>query len=455
MTASLDSLIQLRQNSLSGGSFDGQTDWIDALRRDALGCFKEQGVPTRRLEAWKGTNFGPLSAMQFTRVGPGPTPIDQRNEDIDGNGPLLVFVDGHFDAAASRLIELPEGLRARSLAEVLENEPELVEGRLSALTDFKIQPFVALQTAFLSDGAVITVAPGRQFELPIRLRFLSTSETATPEANSASFPRLLVIAGEGSSLKLIQEHVSIDSAPGFTAYVAEFHLAENSTVESLEVQAEDATRIHFTSVHAHLERSATFDSHVISVGNGLARSELSIILAEPDAETKLCGLFMGRGKAHLDHFTTVDHAAERCTSDEEYRGVLDDQSKGVFRGRVHVRPGAQKTDAKQSNDNLLLSDHATIDTKPQLEIYADDIRASHGSTIGQLDADALFFLAARGIDPDDAKRLLTGAFVRGVVERIESKELRRIASNYVDATLRELKGSPIRQSDFLTEAIKS
>ena len=342
---------------------------------------------------------------------------------------------------AHRLVwgELPAGVRANSLAEVLASEPELLEGRLGALTDLKVQPLVALQTAFLHDGAVVTVAPGTQVDQAIRLRFISTGEQNDNEnsasIHSASFPRLLVIVGKGSSLELLQEHVCESDAPGLTAYVAEFHLAEDARVETLEIQSEDASRIHFTSAHARLEKNATFDSHVISLGDGLVRSESSIRLTEPNAETTLCGLFMGRNRGHLDHFTTVDHEAPGCTSDEEYRGILADDSKGVFRGRVIVRPDAQKTDAKQSNPNLLLSDRATIDTKPQLEIYADDIRASHGSTIGQLDEASLFFLRARGIDPEGAKRLLTRAFAHGVIARIESETLSRVATAHVDAKL--------------------
>ena len=188
-----------------------------------------------------------------------------------------------------------------------------------------------------------------------------------------------------------------------------------------------------------LDRNARFDSHVFSIGNGLSRSELEVRLAEPGAETNLRGLFIGRDRGHTDHFTTVDHAAPECTSDEEYRGVLGDHAKGVFRGRVIIRPGAQKSDTRQSNPNLLLSDHASIDTKPQLEIYADDIRASHGSTIGQLDSDALFYLQTRGIGAADARLLLTSAFAHGIVDRIVDENLRRIAASGVDAALQGLE----------------
>ena len=432
MSAALESLIDLRMTDETG-----RVGWVETLREQALTNFLESGLPSRHLEEWKGTNFKPLDAMHFSRVGPGDS---SKNASVESGAEAaeLVFIDGRFDAAASQRSGLPDGVRALSLAEVLETEPELLEGRLGQLPDSKRQSLVALQTAFLEDGAVLVIDAGARTIRPLRIRFIST---AAAEA-SAAFPRMLVLAGEDSRATLLQEHLSVGDAPGFTGFVAEFFLAEGANVETVQIQKEGAERIHFTSAHARLERNARLESHVLSLGNGLVRSELEICLAEPGAGTTLCGLFVGRDKGHTDHFTTVDHAAEQCTSDEEYRGVLGDHSRGVFRGRVIVRPGAQKTDARQSNPNLLLSDYAHIDTKPQLEIYADDIRASHGSTIGQLDSDALFFLQARGIDAADARLLLTGAFAQGIVDRIADEDLRQFAGDQVGAALRNLETGP-------------
>jgi len=232
--------------------------------------------------------------------------------------------------------------------------------------------------------------------------------------------------------------VSQGVAPGLTAFVAEYHLAAGAKIETVQIQSEGAERIHVTSSHARLEGDAHFDSHVFSLGDGLVRSELSVTLDAPGAETRMRGFFLGRNHAHLDHYTTVDHAAEHCSSDQEYRGVLDDDSKGVFRGRVIVRPGAQQTSARQSNPNLLLSDRATIDTKPQLEIYADDIRASHGATIGQLDPEALFFLRARGIGEAVARRVLTRGFAGSIVEGIADDDVRRFVAARVEDALASL-----------------
>ena len=424
MSGKLDSLRGLRTAH--------PTSWTQSLRDEALAIFEDQGVPTRKLENWKGTNLAPLSAMRFARVGPGAVTAPQVGHESE-----LVFVDGHYDAQASSVSDLPKGIRALSLARVIEAEPELVKGRLGRLPDLKREPLAALQTAFLEDGAVLVLEAGAQTTQPIRMRFVSTADAA--DQPSAAFPRLLVIAGEGSRAALVHEHVCHESAPGFTAFVAEFFLEKGSHVESVQIQDEGAERIHFTSLHAHLEKDAKLESHVFSLGAGLVRSELSIGLTEPGADSKLCGLFVGSASSHIDHFTTVDHASPHCTSDQEYRGVLGDRSKGVFRGRVIVRPDAQKTDARQSNPNLLLSDHASIDTKPQLEIYADDIRASHGSTIGQLDANALFFLQARGIGAAEARLLLTAAFAQGIADQIANESLRQIVLPRIETALTHLE----------------
>jgi Fe-S cluster assembly protein SufD len=266
----------------------------------------------------------------------------------------------------------------------------------------------------------------------------SISTADGPTEPSAAFPRLLVVAAQGSSATVVFESMSQGTAPGLTAFVAEYHLAAGARIETVQIQAEGAERIHFTSSHARLENDARFDSHVLSLGDGLVRSELSVTLDAPGAETRMRGFFLGRNEGHVDHFTRVDHAAEHCTSDQEYRGVLDGESKGVFRGLVVVRPGAQKTDARQSNPNLLLSDRAMIDTKPQLEIYADDVRASHGSTIGQLDAEALFFLRARGIGEAAARLVLTRGFAHSIVEGIAEDSVRESVAARVEDVLAAL-----------------
>jgi Fe-S cluster assembly protein SufD len=452
MSAAFESLRCLREEALRG-LCDGEADWITRLRDDAFSAFEEQSFPTRRLEAWKGTNLAQLEAISFERVGAArPNPIVAT---ADG-APELHFVDGQLDTANSQTTHLPPGIRFLSLAEARRQAPELLEGRLAQLTNIKGQALVALQTAFLDDGAVLAIDPGVEVESAIRIRFTVTADSAN--SPSAAFPRLLVIAAERSRAAIYIEHDSAASdsssgssldpapgstpstpsaepAPGLTAFVAELHLAAGAWLEVVQVQNEDVDRVHFTSMHARLEADAHFDSHVFTLSPGLVRSELEIGLADAGAKTRMRGFFLGRGEAHVDHFTTVEHAAESCTSEEEYRGVLGGRSTGVFRGRVIVRPGAQKTDARQSNSNLLVSDRASIDSKPQLEIYADDVRVSHGSTIGRLDEEAIFFLRARGIDPTHARLILTRAFAHSIVDGIAQDALRDTVASQVDRAL--------------------
>ncbi len=409
MSTAIDSLLRLRQRLAGEGPA-----WLQTQREEARIAFQEAGLPTRRLEAWKSTNLAPLAALEFARIAPtGAATLDP-------------------NVAAS----LPQGVRVRSLAEVLRSEPDRIAGRLGRLADPKKSALVALQTACLEDGVVVELAAGARCVEPIRIRFSSSPDVYGRP--SAAFPRLLILAGEDSAVTVFEEFVSESPAPGFTNHVAEILLAAHARVALVQVQAEPAPRIHFSSVHAELERDAHFDSLVVSLSDGLLRSELDIRLMATGAETEMSGFFLGRGAGHVDHFTTVEHAAPHCTSVQEYRGVLADRAKGVFRGRVIVRPGALKTDARQSNPNLLLSDTASIDTRPQLEIYADDVRASHGSTIGQLDADAVFFLRARGISEAEARILLTHAFATTIVDAIHDPGLREDVGRRVDEALARL-----------------
>ncbi|MCP4905032.1 MAG: Fe-S cluster assembly protein SufD [bacterium] len=442
MSAALESFRRLRERVASDRKIDLPSprlgERLDALAAEGFAAFEAQGIPTRALEDWRGTNLTAVEAMDFTRIGPGRDSVGEIGEDAD-----LVFVDGRLLAASASGADLSEGVRVLSLSEVAIEASEIPETYLGRLPDLEKESLVALQTALFEDAAIIHLEPRAEATRTIRIRSISTADDqATPQDKpttpSASFPRLLVVAEHESAATIVFESVSKGDAPGLTAFVAEYHLAAGARIETVQIQAEGAERIHITSSHARLEGDAHFDSHVFSLGDGLVRSELSIQLTEPGAETRMRGFFLGRNRGHVDHFTTVDHAAEGCSSDQEYRGVLGDNSKGVFRGRVIVRPGAQRTLALQSNPNLLLSNRASIDTKPQLEIYADDIRASHGSTIGQLDAEALFFLRARGIDESVARLVLTRGFVHDLVEGIAEESARESVAERVEEALASL-----------------
>jgi Fe-S cluster assembly protein SufD len=436
MSRASESLLALLRDAPRDWSTDlpaaDLADRLNVLGREALALFEEQGIPTRQLETWKGTNFAPLEAMSFARVGPSfpavtPPAIPGETQ------PDLIFIDGHLQPASSTRASLPKGVHVLSLVEAASEIPEILEQSLGLLPDLKKEPLAALQTAFFEDVAIIYLDARAVAGRPIRIRSLATADSAS--APSADFPRLLVVAGPESAATVVFESASEADAAGLTAIVAEYHLAAGARIEAVQTQNDGPKRVHFTSTHARLDADAHFASHIFSLGEGLARSELAVTMNGTGAETHMRAFFLGRGKGHIDHFTTVDHAAAHSTSDQEYRGVLGDESKGVFRGRVIVQPGAQKTDARQSNPNLLLSDRALIDTKPQLEIYADDIRASHGSTIGQLDSEALFFLRARGIEESLARLVLTRAFAHSIVSGIVDDSVRETVSAQVENAL--------------------
>ena len=414
---------------------------LRSLSEDGRNAFDAQGIPSRRLEDWKGTSLAPLEAFDFARLGSEPSDSSEHSRILDSEADLLanadlVLIDGRL---ARGTVSPPTGIKAFALSELAsDDEQEAVISRLGALADSKVDGLTALQSGLLEDIAIVRVSANTQSDRPIRIALLQTGSATGP---TASFPRILVLAERGAQATVAISHhhaktsASEATTAGYTGFVAEYFVEDGAQLEVVEVQAPTADQVHVTQAHAKLGRDARFDSHVLSLGVGLTRSELAIRLSEPGAATNMRGFFLGRGDGHVDHFTTADHEAAHCTSDEEYRGVLGDRSRGVFRGRVIVRPDAQKTDARQSNPNLLLSDRASIDTKPQLEIYADDVKASHGSTIGQLDADALFFLRARGISELDARLLLTRGFAKEIVDGISDASLREEVGGRVDEAL--------------------
>ncbi|MEZ7978580.1 MAG: Fe-S cluster assembly protein SufD [Myxococcota bacterium] len=447
MSAAVDSLARLRKNigaeRASSVPATEVATRLETMHAEGIAAFDEVGLPSRRQERWKGTNLSALGAMDFARIGtdtaaPSASFVDSL-QDVDAD---LVFVDGRMVRASADRAALPEGTRVLSLLEASLEAPQLVAANLGCLADSKTDALVALNGALFEDVAVIELAPNAKPARALRIVSYSTSLTGAEGTASASFPRLLVVAGEGAEAAVLFENEVKGEAPGYTGLVAEFLLSANARVEFIESQSGPSKRIHVTQTFARVERDAHFDSHIFTLGEGLVRNELSVDLQGPAATTRMHGFFLGSGSAHHDHFTTVDHAAPHCSSDQEYRGVLGDKSAGVFRGRVIVRPGAQKTDARQSNPNILLSDGASIDTKPQLEIYADDIKASHGSTIGQLDTEALFFLRARGIGESDARLLMTRGFAQTIVDGVGDEATRVLMGERVDAALSSLQSSP-------------
>jgi Fe-S cluster assembly protein SufD len=395
---------------------------VAALRRAGLEAFAAAGLPNTRLEEWRYTSLAELAAQDWRLPGAAPSratrdAVETLASPVFACG-LLVFANGRFVPGLSTL-RSPD-IEVTSLAEARRPGAGRSLAKLGALVDAKQHPLAALATALLDDGAVIRVPAGTRLRQPLHLVFLSESEGAVPLAVQ---PRVLVEAGRGSQAVIVQDHISLGSGPAFTNAVTELHVGPGAHLEHVLLQRESAGTFHAANLAAQLERDGRLGAHVVTLGGRLVRNDLAVTLAGEGAEARLQGLFLCTGERLVDNHTFVDHAVPHGTSRQLYKGVLAGSSRGVFRGRVLVRPGAQKTDARQSNPNLLLSDAAEIDGKPQLEIHADDVKCSHGSAIGRVDENALFYLRARGIDIAAARALLVRGFAAEVLAALPEPAL--------------------------------
>jgi Fe-S cluster assembly protein SufD len=405
--------------------------WLAARRSEARERFAEQGFPATALEDWRHTNLAPLARVPFERARPGAAVSREAIEELCSPlfaCSLFVFVDGGFRPELSAGRALSGGVPVESLARLRAQQPERLAGLLGELVDAKRHPFAALNAAFLDDGAVLRVPEGSRDDRPVHVVFLSTGAHAT-------HPRVLVDAAAGSRAALIVDHVSLGAQGGFSNAVCEVAAARGAEVSLVLLQRESAQSFHVSNLGVRQQRDSRVRVHTLSLGGALVRNDLGVLLADEGATCGLDGLFVAGGDALVDHHTLVDHAVPRCTSRELYKGILAGRARGVFRGRIVVRPDAQRTDAAQSNPNLLLSEGSEIDSQPQLEIYADDVKCSHGSSIGRLDADALFFLRSRGIDEPEARHMLTRAFAAEVLERLPVPALADALDEWLRARL--------------------
>jgi Fe-S cluster assembly protein SufD len=391
--------------------------WLKSIRAQARESLDALGFPTTRHEEWRFTNIAPLLQLPLHPAasnGRRLTAGDLAPFRLETDGPCLVFVDGWFRADLSSAPKRKEGPRLASLrAALADNAPEL-EAHLARHAGYAESFFTALNTAFFHDGAFVSVPAGMTVAQPVQLLYVASGS----EQGAVAQNRALILAGEGSSLKIVESYVSLNGSPHFTNAVTELVLDAAARVEHCRLQNENARAFHVSSVQAVQARGSHWVSHSIAAGARLARNQVQTLLSGEGAEAILNGLYLGRDEQLIDHHTVVDHAQPHCESHEFYHGILAGRSHGVFNGKIFVRPGAQKTNAKQTNRNLLLSEDASIDTKPQLEIFADDVKCTHGATVGQLNDEALFYLRARGIGIEQARRMLIRAFANDVVERV-------------------------------------
>ena len=392
--------------------------WLTEARRAAFEWVTEHGFPTLEDEDWRYTRLGPILDIPFTPAAAGmghrlsPSTIDELAGDMGGT--RLVFVNGHFAAELSRLAELPEGATVTNLASVLAQDAQQLEPLLSRPFAAHHHAFTALNAALTEDGAFVHLPAHTTVDEPIHLVFFSD----TGGSPLVSSPRSVVLAGLGSRVAIVETYLGVPGDVSCTNAVTEVVLEEGAEVEHYKVQDESETAFHLALLDVRQGRGSRFSSHSVALGSSIARHEVRVGLEAEGAEVRLDGLYMPRGDQHHDNPILIEHAAPHCTSHQLYKGVLDGHGRGVFNGRVVVRPGADGTDAAQTNKNLLLSDHAEVDTRPRLEIFADDVKCTHGAAVGQLDEDAVFYLRSRGVPHQAARGLLIYAFVTEMVDRL-------------------------------------
>lgn len=405
------------RDALPGGALP----WLCALREGAIAAFAADGLPTPRTESWKYTNLRPLEKLDFSLLADENISIDKLPTLLPhgAGGHRLVFVNGAFRAELSVLDDLPDGVSAGSMADMLSHGPADLEehfGQIGADTE---QPMLALNTALMRDGLVLHVAPDVVVPLPIEVIFIG----AAPDTPRAFHPRNLIVLAPGARATIIEHHVGLGTGDYLANSVTEVLVGTGAALHHYKVQAEDATAFHIATSHVRLERDAYYDSFTLVTGARLSRNETVVRMVGTGAECHLNGAYMLRGEQHCDNTTTIEHEAPHTSSREVFKGVIDDRARAVFQGRIVVHRHAQKSDGHQLSKALLLSDHAEIDAKPELEIYADDVKCSHGATTGDLDHAALFYLRSRGIPEAAARHMLIEAFLTDTIRSIATEGL--------------------------------
>jgi len=402
-----------------------QPAWLPPLRQSAIATFAEKGFPTLRDEDWRFTNVAPIASLPF-QPAPAVTANGAESKALSAApfaglpGCRLVFVNGFFEAKLSRIEKIPNGARIENLSAALAKDSALIEKHLGKYARTSDNAFAALNQAFFADGAFISIPAGVEIAEPIQLIYMSSAK----QNGETIQPRNLIIAGANSKATIVESYLSAGSAASLTNAVTEIVAGDNSAIEHVKLQDETANAFHMATIAGEFGRASNVNVHSFALGAKLSRNNIRTKLAGEGLECILNGLYLTRDEQVSDHHMIVEHAEPHCASHEYFNGILDDKSKGVFHGRIYVHPIAQKTDAKQTNKNLLLSDEATADTKPQLEIYADDVKCTHGATIGQLNEESIFYLRARGIPEKTARRMLIHAFAGEIVERVKCAPVR-------------------------------
>ncbi|ADB36239.1 Fe-S cluster assembly protein SufD [Spirosoma linguale] len=404
---------------------------LHQLRRAALKQFEQLGFPTIRHEEWKYSNVNSLIKEDFaldatsSLTAEDLAPLEIPN--LEGN--ILYFVNGIYHPELSRLVSPSEQVQITSLAEAIKADPEFVGTHFAHYADYQDSAFTALNTAMASDGVVVRVPANTTVEQPIILRFITDARVN----NITSQPRNLIVIGKNAEVMMAESYRTLGEKSSFVNVVTEIVLDRDARMQYYKVLNETAKAYHIGTTQVHQSDNSHFYSASITLNGHFVRNNLNIVLNGQHAEAFMYGLYMPNGRQHVDNHTLVDHAMPNSYSNELYKGILDDNSTGVFNGKIFVRPDAQKTNAYQSCKNVVLSPGASMNTKPQLEIYADDVKCSHGTTTGQLNDEALFYMRSRGIPKDEARTLLLYAFSQDVLSQIKIQPIRE----YLEGVVRE------------------
>jgi Fe-S cluster assembly protein SufD len=400
----------------------GGPRWLQDLRDRAASRFVALGFPTVRDEEWRFTNISPIANSEFRIAAPAPVTAAELASVPYADVPFrLVIVNGRFSAELSQLTGLPAGVRAGSLGAAVTTHAEVVQRYFGQFADFNARSLIALNTALAGDGAYVYIPEGIVLEQPLEILYLSAGADQ-PEMSQL---RTLIFAGERSQSRIVETYASLRGGTYFTNAVTEVFVGENAHLDHYKVQQEHVDAFHIGSIFVNAQRAATFSSHSFSLGGRIVRNDVNAVLDGDGAEVTLNGLYLADGERLVDNHTEIDHAKPHCPSHEVYKGILGGKARAVFNGKIIVRQDAQKTNAKQTNRALLLSDDASINTKPQLEIFADDVKCTHGAAIGQLDDDAIFYLRARGLTYFEARDMLIHAFAGEILDQVQVEPLKR------------------------------
>ena len=396
--------------------------WLRERRDQASRRFAAVGFPNTRQEDWRFTNVAPIADAKFPLASGSFAQAASLVAGVKVPGAVtLAIVNGQFAAGLSDLSALPKGVRIAGLRDGARDGTDGLEQHLAKVFNIEAHPFAALNTAHLDDGVAILVTAGAAIDTPIHIVIVTGGDGKPVTAH----PRVLVVAGAGSQVRIAQTFIGVTDDVYFNNAVAEVVVGEGAIVDYYTDQRESQGAFHIANIQAHVEAKGVFASHAFSTGAKIQRHDIGIGLKGEGADGTMNGVYLADGDRLMDTHTSLDHAMPHCTSHEIYKGILAGKAKAVFNGRIIVRLDAQKTDAKQTNRALLLSDHATINTKPQLEIFADDVKCTHGAAIGQLDEDAIFYLRARGLTFLEARDMLIHAFAGDILDRVKVDTLKQ------------------------------